>query len=53
MGRSERDLGALGSYTTHWDSTGRRPGAGWEIYVDDPQEVAADALRTEIYLPIE
>jgi effector-binding domain-containing protein len=32
---------------------GRRPGAGWEIYVDDPGEVAADALRTEIYLPVE
>lgn len=32
---------------------GRRPGVGWEIYVDDPGEVEADALRTEIYLPVE
>lgn len=32
---------------------GRQPGAGWEIYVDDPSEVASDALRTEIYLPLE
>lgn len=32
---------------------GRRPGAGWEIYVDDPGEIEADALRTEIYLPVE
>ena len=32
---------------------GRQPGAGWEIYVDDPGEAEADALRTEIYLPVE
>ena len=32
---------------------GRQPGSGWEIYVDDPGEVEADALRTEIYLPVE
>ncbi len=31
---------------------GRRPGAGWEIYVDDPTLVAPDELRTEIYLPV-
>jgi effector-binding domain-containing protein len=31
---------------------GRRPGAGWEIYVDDPQSVEEAALRTEIYLPL-
>ena len=31
----------------------RQPGAGWEIYVDDPTTVATDALRTEIYLPVE
>ena len=31
---------------------GRAPGAGWEIYIDDPGEVAPDKLRTEIYLPI-
>lgn len=32
---------------------GRRTGAGWEIYIDDPTAVEADALRTEIYLPVE
>ena len=32
---------------------GRQPGAGWEVYVDDPGDVEADALRTEIYLPVE
>lgn len=32
---------------------GRRPKAGWEIYVDDPEEVEAEVLRTEIYLPVE
>lgn len=37
----------------HAKALGRRPGAGWEIYVDDPGEVEADALRTEIYLPLE
>ena len=31
---------------------GRRPGTGWEIYVDDPGEVEAEELRTEIYLPV-
>lgn len=37
----------------HAKELGRKPGAGWEIYVDDPGQVAPDALRTEIYLPIE
>lgn len=37
----------------HARELGRRPGAGWEIYIDDPTEVEADALRTEIYLPVE
>lgn len=47
-------LGAAGrSAYQHAEELGRRPGAGREIYVDDPQKVAADALRTEIYLPIE
>ena len=32
---------------------GRVPGSGWEVYVDDPQTVPADELKTEIYLPIE
>jgi effector-binding domain-containing protein len=31
---------------------GRTPGAGWEIYVDDPAHVDASELRTEIYLPL-
>ena len=34
------------------EELGRAPGAGWEIYVDDPGIVEAEALRTEIYLPI-
>lgn len=36
----------------HAKELGRRPGAGWEIYVDDPGEVDARELRTEIYLPL-
>jgi len=32
---------------------GRAPGAGWEIYVDDPTTTAPEALRTEIYLPLQ
>ncbi len=31
---------------------GRNPGFGWEIYLDDPSEVAAEELRTLIYLPL-
>ena len=31
---------------------GKQPGAGWEIYVDDPGQVAAEDLKTEIYLPV-
>ena len=31
---------------------GRRPGAGWEIYVDDPTETPAESLRTLIHLPV-
>lgn len=30
----------------------RETGPGWEIYVDDPSEVAEAELRTEIYLPL-
>ena len=37
----------------HAKELGRTPGAGWEIYVDDPGEVEAENLRTEIYLPVE
>ena len=42
-----------GCFVASERESGRRPGAGWEIYVDDPGEVEADALRTEIYLPVE
>jgi len=42
-----------GRVFAHASEMGRRPGAGWEIYVDDPGKVEADALRTEIYLPVE
>lgn len=31
---------------------GRQPGAGWEIYVDDPGRTPAEQLRTHIHLPI-
>lgn len=32
---------------------GRTPaGPTWEVYVDDPQEVAADQLKTELYVPL-
>jgi effector-binding domain-containing protein len=47
MGRS------WGAVYEHAKSLGRTPGAGWEIYVDDPEAVAADQLRTEIYLPLD
>ncbi len=30
----------------------RRPGAGWEIYVDDPEQTPAAKVRTEIHLPL-
>ncbi|MGI9627831.1 MAG: GyrI-like domain-containing protein [Longimicrobiales bacterium] len=36
----------------HAKEMDRQPGIGWEIYVDDPGEVEAAALRTEIYLPV-
>jgi len=36
----------------HAKELGRAPGAGWEIYVDDPSEVEPSELRTEIYLPV-
>lgn len=31
---------------------GRTPGAGWEIYLDDPSETPAAELRTQIHLPL-
>ena len=31
---------------------GREPGPGYEIYVDDPTEVAPEEMRTEIHLPL-
>lgn len=31
---------------------GRAPGAGWEIYVDDPADTPAAELRTRIHLPL-
>lgn len=37
----------------HAADLGRKPGSGWEIYVDDPGKVDPAELRTEIYLPIE
>jgi effector-binding domain-containing protein len=29
-----------------------RTGPGWESYIDDPYEIAPEALRTEIVLPV-
>ena len=32
---------------------GRAPaGPTWEVYIDDPQEVAPDQLKTELYIPL-
>lgn len=31
---------------------GRTPGAGWEIYLDDPGSTPASELRTQIHLPL-
>ncbi|MEM6294518.1 MAG: GyrI-like domain-containing protein [Myxococcota bacterium] len=31
---------------------GKTPGAGWEIYVDDPGVVDHAVMKTEIYLPV-
>jgi len=42
-----------GRVFAHAQESGRRPGVGWEIYVDDPGQVDAADLRTEIYLPVE
>ncbi len=52
----------VGPYTTvgqswnaiygHAAKLGRTPGAGWEIYVDDPTVVPEAELRTEIFLPV-
>lgn len=36
----------------HAAQLGRAPGAGWEIYVDDPQETPVEELRTVIHLPL-
>jgi effector-binding domain-containing protein len=52
-------VGGYDTVGTSWQAVyaraaelGRPPGSGWEIYVDDPQEVPADELKTEIYLPL-
>ena len=32
---------------------GKAPtGPTWEVYIDDPQETAADELKTELYIPV-
>ncbi len=36
----------------HAKELGKTPGAGWEIYVDDPGQVDTENLKTEIYLPV-
>jgi hypothetical protein len=40
MGRSERDLGALGSYTTRWDSTGSQPPTVFVWLIPQPADEA-------------
>ena len=42
-----------GRIFAHAKELGRQPGPGWEIYIDDPSEVEPDAVRTEIYLPVQ
>ena len=42
-----------GRVFAHAQELGRRPGEGWEIYVDDPSQVEVNELRTEIYLPVD
>lgn len=41
----------MGVYA-HAEELGRKTGAGWEVYVDDPAKVPGEELRTEIYLPL-
>lgn len=41
-----------GKVFKHASELGRKPGPGWEIYVDDPAKVEPASLRTEIYLPV-
>lgn len=36
----------------HAAELGRQPGAGWEIYVDDPGNTPEAELRTQIFLPL-
>lgn len=36
----------------HAASLGRTPGAGWEIYLNDPATTPADQLQTKIHLPL-
>ncbi len=31
---------------------GKAPGAGWEIYADDPETTPAARVRTQIFLPV-
>lgn len=47
-------LGAAWARIDEWleASLHHRVGAGWEIYVDSPDEVPSDQLRTEVVVPI-
>lgn len=36
----------------HAAGLGRTPGAGWELYVDDPGDTPAAELRTALHLPL-
>mmetsp|Transcript_12853 Transcript_12853/g.40774 ORF Transcript_12853/g.40774 Transcript_12853/m.40774 type:complete len:153 (-) Transcript_12853:184-642(-) len=37
----------------HAAELGRTPGAGWEIYIDDPRDTPESELRTQIHLPVQ
>jgi len=45
----KRSWGAL---FRHASDQGLTPGAGWEIYVDDPSKTDPETMRTEITLPV-
>lgn len=50
---SYQDMGrSWGRVFQRASELGRQPGAGWEIYVDDPSRVPEAEVRTEIYLPL-
>jgi effector-binding domain-containing protein len=47
-------LAAATEAVRSWIAANRREAAGgpWEVYVDDPEEVPASELKTEVYVPL-